>query len=350
MYIVIAILAFGVLIATHELGHFLAAKACGIKVNEFAVGMGPAIYKKQKGETLYSLRILPIGGYCAMEGEDEETEDPRAFSAQSAWKRFIVLAGGSAMNFITGLLVVVLIFSGYSGFVGNEITALADGFPLEGEDGLMVGDKIIEINGEKISYADDFSMFMTLAGGESVDMTVLRDGKKVVLEDFPLTTYEYTENGKTVVKYGISFNIIEGTFLNKLAYSFHTAMDFVRSVRIGLTDLITGRAGISDMSGPVGIVSTINDVANQSDSKADALLNIAYICAFIAVNLAVMNMLPIPALDGGRIFFLIVTSVVTLITKKKIDPKYEGYVHAIGFVLLLGLMLVVMFNDIRRLI
>ncbi len=351
MYIIIAILAFGILIATHEFGHFIAAKSCGIKVNEFSVGMGPAIFKKQIGETLYALRILPIGGYCAMEGEDEDTGDPRAFTAQPAWKRLIVLVAGSFMNFLTGLIIVIIIFSGYSGFVGNEIAAFTDGFDLEGENGLMVGDRIVSINGEKVWYAEDFSMFMSRAGGKNVDIMVKRaTGEPIALFDFPLKLKEYEISGQKVMRYGISFKVIEGTPDSRLRYSLYTARNFVRNVRIGLTDLVTGRAGLSDMSGPVGIVSVINEVAEQSDNTKDALLNVAYICAFIAVNLAVMNMLPIPALDGGRVLFLLITALIVHITKKKIDPKYEGYIHAAGLVLLLGLMIVVMFNDIRRLI
>ena len=350
MYILISILAFGVLIATHEFGHFIAAKACGIKVNEFSVGMGPALYKKQGKETLYAIRALPIGGYCAMEGEDEDTGDPRAFTAQPAWKRLIVLVAGSFMNFITGLIIVILIFSGYSGFVGNEITGFTEGFDLEGENGLMVGDRIVSINGEKIRYAEDFSMFMARAGGENVDIIVKRNGEPIVLNDLPLKLREYEISGKKVMRYGISFKVIEGTPDTRLRYSLYSAGNFVRNVRIGLTDLVTGRAGLSDMSGPVGIVSVINEVAEQADTTKDALLNVAYICAFIAVNLAVMNMLPIPALDGGRVLFLLITTLIVHITKRKIDPKYEGYIHAAGLVILLGLMIVVMYNDIRRLI
>ena len=350
MVIVIAILAFGVLIATHELGHFMAAKACGVKVNEFSIGMGPAIFKKQKGETLYAVRILPIGGYCAMEGEDEDTDDPRSFMHQPPWKKFIVLVAGSAVNFLVGVIVVVLIFSGYSGFVGNEITGFIDGFQLQGQDGLMVGDKILEINGERVSYADDFSMFMSMADGQNVDLVVERDGQRVELKDFPLVLKEYESEGQKITAYGITFNVIEGNFWTKTAYSLHTAMDFVRIVRIGLVELISGGAGLNDMAGPVGIVSVINDVAEQSSSTYDAVLNVAYICAFIAVNLAVMNLLPIPALDGGRIFILIITTLITKITGKRVDPKYEAYINAIGMVLLLALMAVIMINDIRRLI
>ena len=350
MYIIIAILAFGILIATHELGHFIAAKSCGVKVNEFSVGMGPAIVKKQKGETLYALRWLPIGGYCAMEGEDEDTGDPRSFTAQKLWKKFIILAAGSAMNFLTGFIIVCIIFSGASGFVTNEIAGFMDGFPLEGRDGLMAGDKIVEVNGSRIFYAEDFSLYMQRAGGENVDITVERDGRKIELKDLPLSLRDYEIEGQNVKKYGLTFNVEEGTFSSKMAYSAYCTYNFVRNVWMGLGDLISGRAGLDDMSGPVGIVTVINDVAEQSETTNDALRNVAYICAFIAVNLAVMNMLPIPALDGGRIFFLIVNGMFEVITKRKLDPKYEGYVHAVGLVLLLALMGVVLINDIRRIV
>ena len=198
MYILLAILAFGILIASHELGHFLAAKACGVRVNEFAIGMGPTLLKKQGKETKYSLRLLPIGGFCAMEGEDEESEDPRAFSSQKPWKRFIILVAGAAMNFLLGLIIVIIIFSQYNYFAGNTVTSLLDGFPLSNE--LHVGDTVYSIDGERIHYADDFSTFMSRAGGEPVDMVVVRDGEKVVLDNLPLKLTEYNINGQIVMR------------------------------------------------------------------------------------------------------------------------------------------------------
>lgn len=348
MYIILAILAFGILIATHELGHFIAAKACGVKVNEFAVGMGPTLWKKQGKETKYSLRLLPIGGFCAMEGEDEESVDPRAFTTQKLWKKLIILVAGAAMNFLFGFIIVAVVFFQYNYFAGNTINSFADGFPLEEQ--LHVGDRIYSIDGERIYYADDFSMFMSRAKNDTVDMVVVRDGQKITLNDLPLTLREYEVDGSTVLKYGINFNIIEGNFLDKLDYSWRNTKNFVRLVRLGLTDLITGAVGVRELNGVVGIVDTINDVGEASATTSDALLNIAYLCAFIAVNLAVMNMLPIPALDGGRVFLLLVTWVIEKISKKHIDPKYEGYIHATGMVLLLALMVFAMFNDILRII
>lgn len=349
MYIILAILAFGVLIATHELGHFMAAKACGVKVNEFAIGMGPAILKKQGTETKYSLRILPIGGFCAMEGEDEESDDPRAFSRQAAWKKLIILVAGAAMNFIMGfIIVVVVVFSLNSMFVGNTITELATGFPLEDE--LHIGDTIYSINGHRIYYGEDFSTYMSRSNGEAVDVTVIRDGEKVKLNDLPLTLREYEIDGKTQLKYGITFNIIEAGFSEKLEYSWYTTIDFVRNVFMGLSDLLTGAVNVDEIGGVVYIVDTINDVGQAAEETSAALWNIAYLCAFIAVNLAVMNMLPVPALDGGRVFLLLVTLVIEKVLRKKINPKYEAYIHAVGLVLLIALMVFVLFNDVMRII
>ena len=351
MYIVIAILVFGILIAVHELGHFLAAKACGVKVNEFAIGMGPAIFKKQGKETLYSLRLLPIGGYCAMEGEDDASEDPGAFSSKPRWKRFIILAAGSFMNFLVGFILVVIICLQLGTFAGTTITELADGFPLEGESGLMVGDTIKSIDGYQTYYSNDFSTFMNRAKGRAVDITLIRDGEKITLSKFPLVAKEYVdENGEARVRFGMSFNLLENTLGEKMKFACYTTVDFVRQVWLGLTDLVRGVVGIRDLSGPVGIVSVINDVGSASASSADAFLSVSYICAFIAVNLAVMNMLPIPALDGGRIFFLLLTWIIEKIARRRLNPKYEGYIHAAVLILLFGLMAFVMVNDVVRIV
>jgi len=346
MYIVLAIVIFGILISTHELGHFTAAKICGVKVNEFSIGMGPALFQFTRGETQYSLRILPIGGFCAMEGEDENSVDPRAFTSQGVWKRLVILAAGAAMNFITGLLIVIVLFAGATSFLTPRIAGFLEGFPCEGEEGLMAGDRIVNINGSHIFYAEDFSVYMSRSNGESVDMTVLRDGQKVRLEDLPLTLREYESNGQTRMMYGISFYRVEANAAERLKYSCYTAYNFVRMVWMGLSDIVSGAIGVRDLSGPVGIVSAINDVGESSESAAAAFQNIAYLAAFIAVNLSVMNMLPIPALDGGRIFFLIVTWIAEKLTRRSIDPRYEGYVHAAGMILLFGLMAFVMVNDI----
>lgn len=352
MYILLAILAFGILIAVHEFGHFIAAKLLGVKVNEFSIGMGPKILGKQGKETLYTWRLLPIGGFCAMEGEDEETDDPRAFTRQKAWKRLIILAAGATLNFVLGFVVVLglTVFAGPDYYGGNELVATHQDFLYGGESGLMPGDEIIKIDGHRIYYSSDFRTYMSRAG-DTVDMVIIRDGEKIELKNYALAPSNYTEpDGTTEYRYGLYFETIDKTVWQTLKYSTYETYNFVRLVWMGLTDLFSGNVGLKDLSGPVGIVDTINDVAQSSESTSVAVQNIIYLVAFISVNLGVMNLLPIPALDGGRIFFLIITWVVQKITRKKLNPKYEGYIHAAGMVLLLGLMAIVMVSDIVKIV
>lgn len=347
MYIILAIIFFGVLIAIHEFGHFSAAKLLGVKVNEFAIGMGPAIVKKQKGETLYSLRCLPIGGYCAMEGEDEDTGDPRSFTIQPGWKKFIILVAGSFMNFLLGLVIVLIIYSSAAGFYSPVIAGFVDGCPYEGETALQTGDELYKIDGHRIYFASNVSTILS-RGGETHDIVVIRDGEKVELKDFTLTPREY--EGYTTPMYGFTFEMEEATFWSTLKYSWYNTLDFVRTVWFALSDLVAGAVGVDELTGPVGIVDLINDVGQSAESTKMALSDIAYLGAFIAVNIAVMNLLPLPALDGGRVFFLILNGIVHLVSKRRIPARYEGYVHAAGMVLLLGLSAYVMYNDIARLI
>ena len=349
MYYVIAILAFGVLIALHELGHFLAAKACHVKVNEFSIGMGPAIFKKQAGETLYALRLLPIGGYCAMEGEDAApggSADPRAFFNKPWWQKAIILVAGVAMNFLIGVLIVGAIYSSAAAFTTNEVVETVDGF-LYAENGIQAGDRIWSIDGHRVFYSSDFSIYMDRAG-ETVDMVVIRDGKKVKLEDYGLKPAQYADG----YRYGVTFGSVPADLGVKAKYTLYTSVNFVRTVWMGLSDLVTGAVGLREMSGVVGIVGIINDTGQQveeeTQSRAAALEQVFYLIAVIAVNLAVMNLLPIPALDGGRLLFVLLNAVTMLLFKKQIDPKYESWVHAAGMVALLALMAVIMVSDVLK--
>lgn len=350
MFIVIAIIAFGILIGIHEFGHFVAAKSLGVKVNEFSIGMGPAIFKRQKGETLYALRCLPIGGYCAMEGEDEETEDPRCFTKQRAWKRIIILCAGSFMNFLLGFVLVVIIFSQAGGFNAPVISSFTENNPYQGENALQVGDEIYSVDGHRIYFTGNFSLYLSRGADTTYDIVVIRNGEKVELNDFKLEPYEQADG---TVAYGLAFSTDPATFGNVIKYSWYTTIDFVRQVWLALSDLVSGLVGLDDMAGVVGIVDMINDVGSQTaqdEGIGIALMDVGYLVAFIAVNLAVMNMLPIPALDGGRVLFVLINAVVRLFTRRSIPARYEGYVHTAGFVLLIGLMVVVMYNDISRLI
>ena len=350
MYIVLAILIFAFLIVTHELGHFLMAKAFNVRVEEFSVGMGPAICSKQKGETLYALRWLPIGGYCAMGEDDGESADPRDFVNQVWWKRFLILFCGAAMNFLTGLVILAFIVPHSGAFSSPVITGFYAGCPYESTDGLQTGDTFYQIDGHRVFFTTDISMLLSTGKSETHDFVVVRDGKKVALNDYKFVPVDYTENGKTVQRYGLYFGVKETGFFANLTYTWNAARDFVRMVWMGLSELITGQVGVKELSGPVGIVQLMNDVGTESATKTDAAYSLAYLTAFIAVNLAVMNLLPLPALDGGRLFFLLITALIAWIFKKQLDPKYEGYVHTAGFVLLLGLMAVVMYNDIAKII
>ena len=350
MYIVLAIIAFGVLIAVHEGGHFLAAKAFGVKVNEFALGMGPKILKKQGKETLYSLRAFPLGGFCAMEGEDSDTGDPRAFTAKPAWQRAIILVAGAAMNFLIGFLLILCI-APFSAFSEPVIADFMDGCPYESVDGLQAGDRIVSIDGHRIFFADNVATYMTRSGSDTHTIVLRRDGRRVVLKDYDMPLVEYTEpDGGTVMKYGLYFAPRSFGFFANVRYAWCESLDFVRMIWRSLGDLFTGAVGVRDLSGPVGIVSYVNEVESAASSPLEAWFSFFFIFALIAVNLAVMNLLPIPALDGGRVFLLLVTWCVERVTRKKLDPKYEGYIHTAGFVLLMALMVFVMFNDVVKLI
>lgn len=353
MSVIFAILLFSVLIFVHELGHFTAAKLSGVQVNEFSMFMGPAIWKKQVGETLYAIRCIPIGGYCAMEGEDGGSDNPRSFDKAAWWKRLIILAAGAAMNFLIGVVLMVIVVLMVSVCLPGRQTAVPviagfeDYATVNGENGLQAGDRIVEVDGEKLYSYSDFSMILSLNPGDVHDITVRRNGEKVVLKDFLLEKHEVTlENGSTGLRYGINFTLSTPNFWEKLGMAWNQSLDTVRMVRLSLQMLLGGKVGIKDMSGPVGIVSEMSKVAAASDSKVTALLNMLYFGGFIAINLAVMNLLPIPALDGGRIVCLLITVVVEAITKKKINPKYEGYLHGAGMILLLALMAIIMFKDV----
>ena len=347
MIVLFAILLFSFLIFIHELGHFVTAKLSGVRVNEFALFMGPAIVKWKRGETQYSIRCIPIGGYCAMEGENGDSDDPHAFTRAKWWKRLCILAAGSFMNFVAGVLLMVLVCMPMKQIVTPVIAQFEQFSTVDGENGLQVGDKILSVDGEKVFVSSDFSMLLAMNPGDTHDLVVQRDGKKVYLNDFLMEKHETTdESGNKVMLYGLNFTAEEADFGMKLRYGWGETCNALRSVRLSLQMLISGEAGLKDLTGPVGIVQIMSDTAQSSDSAYSAMLQMLYFGGFIALNLALMNMLPIPALDGGRIVALILTTGIEAVTRKKIDPKYEGYIHAVGMVLLLGLMAVIMFKDI----
>ena len=347
MSILFAILLFSILIFVHELGHFVAAKLSGVQVNEFAIFMGPAIFKKQVGETLYSIRCIPIGGFCAMEGEDGGSENPRSFDKAAWWKRLIILVAGAAMNFLVGVLIFAFLYLPGSQIVVPEINEFTDCCIFSGEDGLQVGDQILEIDGEAIYINSDISLIFELNQTTHHDVVVLRNGEKLAFHNLEMGHTHQNEDGSAYLHYGFAFRIIaEPGFLEKLEFVWKVVLDNIRNVRLSLQMLFSGKAGVQDLSGPVGIVQMMSDVAQESDSALTALLNMLSFGGMIAVNLAVMNLLPIPALDGGRVVGVLITTFLEKVLHKKIDPKYEGYIHGAFMILLLGLMALIMFKDI----
>jgi len=352
MYILVSVLMFSFLIFIHELGHFVTAKLSGVQVNEFAMFMGPAIWKKQVGETLYSIRCIPFGGYCAMEGEDEDSDNPRSFGRAKWWKRLIILLAGAFMNFVSGFLIFALLFGltpGYQNIPQPVISDFYEGNVIEGDNGLQVGDRIYEIDGERVYTSSNISFLLSMNlsdDGVTHDVVVIRDGEKVLLDNFAMEKREVqTEEGPQLL-YGMQLTTQPRTFGNAMAYTWANTVDNVRMVRLSLGMLVSGQAGLKDMAGPVGIVSTISDAAEKSGSFGIAMLNVLSFTAFLAINLAVMNLLPIPALDGGRAVCLLLTTAFEGITHKKLNPKYEGYLHGAGMLLLLGLMALITFKDI----
>ena len=347
MTILFAILLFSVLILVHELGHFAAAKLSGVQVNEFSMFMGPAIWQKQVGETLYSVRTIPIGGYCAMEGEDEDTDNPRSFQKAAWWKRLIILVAGAAMNFLIGVALMVVVYLP----VDQAVVPVIDDFEaystVNGENGLQPGDRIVELDGEKILVYSDFSLMLQLNPGDVHDLVVERNGRKVALNDFLMERHEVINpDGSRQMLFGMNFTIQDLSFGDRLVYGWTQSVNTVRMVRLSLQMLFNGKAGFKDLSGPVGIVQQMSDVAEASATWVDALINLLYFGGFISINLAVMNLLPIPALDGGRVVGTVITAAVEGITRKKVNPKYEGYLHGAGMILLLGLMAAILFKDI----
>ena len=345
--IIFAILLFSLLIFIHEFGHFIAAKLSKVRVNEFSMFMGPAIFKKQKGETLYAIRCIPIGGYCAMEGEDEDTDDPHSFQKAAWWKRLIILVAGSGMNLIAGFLLLMIFFSTVTAYTVPVIEEVEPGCTIVSEEGLHASDRFVKIDGFQVYTASDANLLLQF-GGETMDIVVERDGKKLSFEDYPMQKHTFLneQTGAEEERYGFSFGAQEMTLGGLIPYTWNSTLSTVQSVWLSLKMLFTGQAGVKDISGPVGIVKIMSDTASAAGNFGDAILNMVYFGGFIAINLGVMNLLPIPALDGGRCVGLLLTTGIQAVTKKKLNPKIEGYIHAGGMILLLILMAVIMFKDV----
>ena len=344
MKIVVSLIIFSIIILFHELGHFLLAKKNGIKVNEFSLGLGPTIWGIKKGDTLYSIKLLPFGGACMMEGEDEESSSKDSFGSKSVWARISVVAAGPVFNFIMAFVFSFIIICA----TGYDLPILADVTPgyAASEAGLMAGDVITKLNGKHIHFYRDVSAYGMYHSGEPVEVTYDRDGIEYKTTLVP----KYNEESGRYL-YGFVGNAYREKHTNNVfilaKYSFFEVGYWIDSTIQSLRLLVTGGVSVNDMSGPVGIVDAIGDSYEESVTYGIkyVILQMLYICVFLSANLGVMNLLPIPALDGGRLVFLIIEAI----RGKKVNPEKEGFVHFIGLVLLLILMVVIMFNDIRKL-
>ncbi|MBR5536434.1 MAG: site-2 protease family protein [Clostridia bacterium] len=361
MNYIIAILVFGLLIFLHELGHFVVAKLSGITVLQFTVGFGPAIFKKQVGETLYAVRLLPLGGAVMMQGEEDEEAEKmltgqkefavdeaslppeRSFAEASLGKRFAVSIAGVIMNFLTGIVIVFLLLMPAQYAVEPVISDFMDGFPYAAADnngvGFEVGDRIVRVNDFHVFTMSDFSTGMMYDSDGVYDIVVERQGKKIRLEDFAMQPTVPDPSGQGML-YGFNLSSRELTFFGKIEYAVKNAMTYLQSAVLGIKMMFTGQVGTQDMMGTVGIANQIGEMARVS------LSTMWNFVAYISINLAFVNLLPIPGLDGGKLLFLL----IELVRGEKLDPKYEGVASLIGIGLLLVLFVFVTYHDILRII
>lgn len=345
MDIVITILVFFAIILIHELGHFTAARIFGMTVDEFSIGMGPRLFKVRGKKTLYSFRLLPIGGAVQL-GEDIESDDPNSFRNKPVWQRMIVIVAGAVMNLILGLIVCIISVSVGGDIATTQVSQFSD--KSVSSEKLMLGDKIVGMNGMPVWTTMDISYFFQNTAAKAdeqtervyFDMTVVRDGKRVELNDVPFALAKQSETQSAGIVIDFAVLPEAKTVGSVLSMGFRTALTEGRLIWLTLIDLVTGTYGVNDLSGPIGVVTTMSTAYRTMSMNAFLTL-----VAFITINIGIFNLLPIPALDGARFFFLLIEAI----RRKPIPAEKEGMVHFIGFAALMLLMLIVTFNDIVRL-
>jgi regulator of sigma E protease len=345
--IILALLIFSLIIIIHELGHFLLAKRGGIRVNEFSLGMGPRLISKQIGETRYCIKLLPFGGSCMMEGEDggeygEETSGipSDSFAAKSVWTRISVVAAGPVFNFILAFVLSLFII-GSIGYDAPTVVAVTEGYPAEAA-GMQAGDKIVKMNNTRIHVYREVSQYVQFHQGETVEVVYERDGQQFSVTLIP----KQSETGSYYLGFRGSGVRTKGNVLQVIGYSAYEVKYWISTTIKSLGMLIGGHVGADDISGPVGIVNAIGETyeTSREDGAFYVWLNMLYISILLTANLGVMNLLPLPALDGGRLVFLLLEAI----RGKGIDPQKEGMVHFVGLMLLMALMILVLFNDVKN--
>lgn len=342
MKFIIAILMFSIIILFHELGHFLLAKKNGIRVNEFCLGLGPTLFGVTKGETKYSVKLFPFGGACMMEGEDGESEDQKAFGQKSVWARISVVAAGPVFNFIMAFVFAVILLS-CIGIDRPVVSETIEGYSAQAA-GMQKGDVIVKINQKKIHFYREVSMYTFFYPGETLEVTYQRNGEEKTAVIEPKLD---EKSGRYMIGIKAQAQRERGGFLTNLKYGAHEVGYWIWTSLQSLKMLVTGKVSLNEFSGPVGIVKTIGDTydASKQDGIFYIFLSMLNFSILLSANLGVMNLLPLPALDGGRLIFLILEAV----RRKRVDPEKEGMVHFVGIMILMGLMVLVMFNDIRKL-
>jgi regulator of sigma E protease len=343
--VIIFFIIFGILVTSHEFGHFIIAKSGGIRVNEFFVGMGPTLWKKQKGDTLYSIKLLPIGGACVFDGmdpvaEEKETYDEHSFLNAPVWRRIATLFAGPFANFIIAYLLAVILvsFSAWNFPVINQLTEDS----AAQEAGLLPGDKIISVDGEKVYMAGEVTLISQFAEGSPMDIVYERDGE---LHETTLLPKYSEEAGRYFMGvYLGEYGEIKGAAA--LKYAWYEVRYYFKTTYRSLALLIKGRLSADDVSGPVGMVKIVDDAYEEVRPYgiSAVILTMMSLTVLLSVNLGVMNLLPLPALDGGRLVF----QFIEVIFGKPVPPEKEGFVHMIGMVALLCLMVFVLFNDITK--
>ena len=343
MNIILALVIFSMIILFHELGHFLLAKFNDVKVNEFCLGLGPTLVGFTKGETRYSLKLLPFGGACMMEGEDEASEDDRGFNNKTVLQRFSIVFAGPLFNFIMAFAFSLIVVASV-GFDRPVLTDVTPGYPAQ-EAGMQAGDEIVKLGNKPIHLYREVSVYTYFHANQAVEVTYKRNGKK---HETVLMPKLDEESGRYLFGFYGTTARTKGNFAQTLQYTFYEVKYWITSTVESLGQLVRGRVGMNDMSGPVGIVKTIGDTYTEvkSDGVFMVFLNMLHICILLSANLGVMNLLPIPALDGGRIVFL----AVEALRGKRMDPNKEGAVNLVFLMLLMVLMVVIMFNDIRKIV
>ena len=344
MTLIYFILILGVIILIHEFGHYIFAKKAGIYVYEFSIGMGPRIFKwkRKNDETEYSIRLIPIGGFVQMAGEevDDDPDVPKdkKFSSKTFMQKFMTVIAGIMNNFILAI-VLLFVFALFNGAPQNKplIGPLTENLPAY-TSGLKEGDRVVSINGKKINTYDMLALEVQVNSGKEITIGVERDGKQ---SEYTIKPKKIKEKGQSVYRYGFSMNDeVKKGFIPSLIYAFTKTVSLIQQMIYTVFYLITGTLSLNSFSGPVGIY---NIVGQAKDAGIWSLITLT---ALLSVNVGFINLLPLPAFDGGRLLFVIIEKI----TGKKVNPKVENTIHAVGFFLLMALMLLVTYNDIIRLI